>query len=225
MKKCLLIIIFIFMVFSPPLLGASEVEELFNKNACNDARVVDAVDPQAAYEKAGLLLNEGKKELGDLYMACAIYRGGGAYLYNAGLSYQLRGDPRALDYFLAASALGIDDAEREAGKILLKEAKTERERLVALAFLSSSLKGCRGAAKLDYRDEALRTKSPIALMEAYAWTKVSLSRNQGPDVHPTFPRWLNEYSQLMTDGMLELAEKRASIVIDRQLDCSDRRNR
>jgi hypothetical protein len=225
MNKYFLLAIFSLAAFSPPISGASGVEALFENNACNDARVVDAADPQATYEKAGLLLNEGKKELGDLYMACAIYRGGGAYLYNAGLSYQLRGDPRALDYFLTASALGIDDAEREAGKILLKEAKTERERLVALAFLSSSLKGCSESAKLTYRDEALRTKSPIALMEAYAWTKVSLSRNQGPNVHPTFPRWLNEYSQLMTDGMLELAERRASIVIDRQLDCSDRRNR
>ncbi|MCQ4164329.1 hypothetical protein [Tahibacter harae] len=169
-------------------------------------------------------MNEEEGELGDLYMSCAIYLGGGPYLYNAGLTYQQRRDPRALDYFLAASALGVDVAEREAGKLLLSEAKTERERMIAFGYLSSSLKGCRGTAALDYRDEALRTKSPIALMEAYAWAKVGLSRYKGEDPHPTYPAWLGEYRQLMIDGVRELAEKRASVVIDRNLDCSDRRN-
>lgn len=226
MKTHVWLIALAFTLISHPSVSGGRIDALFEFNACTDARVADVSDAESAYLKATKLINEGRNELGELYMACSIYKGGGAYLYNAGFYYRGRGDSRALDYFLAASALGVDNAEQAAGDLLLKDAKSERERLLALAFLSSSLKECHGTALLDYRDEALRSKAAIALMEAYAWTKVRLSRSQGiPGAIATYTTWLNEYSELMNDRMRELAEKRAAIVIDKGLDCSDRRKR
>ncbi|MCQ4164328.1 hypothetical protein [Tahibacter harae] len=200
---------------------ASEIGSLFERNACGDVRVSGVTDAKSAYRKATSLIDVGEKELGKLYMACSVYLGGGAYLSNMA-GYE--DDSRALDSFLAAAVLGVDSAAQRAGELLLKQAKTERERLIGLALLSSSLNGCHGTALLNFHDEALKTKEPLALMEAYAWTKVRLSRSTGiPGAIATYTSWLDKFGQLMNAGMRELAEKRAAAVIGRGLDCSGRR--
>lgn len=110
--------------------------------------------------------------------------------------------------------------------MLLEVAKTDHDRAIGLGYLSSSLAGCYGAGLLTLRDEALRSKTPLALMEAYTWTKVRLLRSADiPDAAATYSAWLSELSLLMSDQMRALAEQRATSLIDRVPVCAARRKR
>ncbi|GMV28339.1 MAG: hypothetical protein AMXMBFR59_04640 [Rhodanobacteraceae bacterium] len=187
--------------------GLSPVVEAYKENACADPKLTPMPDAYEAYVASDKARQAGDRSLAERYAACAVQLGGSTAMFNLGGRLREIGDPRALDYLLASALLGNRRAQEMAGIMLLKQASSERQRLIALNMLATATEGCEwegGAALVEYAEKSVY---PPALIAAHVRLKKHLDglRNSGGNV-TYFSGWLRSLEKLMTPTMLRHSE-------------------
>lgn len=195
----------------------SPIVEAYKKNTCADTRLFPMPDAYEAYIASDKARQAGDRSLAELYAACAVQLGGSTAMFNLGSRLRDIGDPRALDYLLAGALLGNRRAQEMAGNMLLKQASSERQRLIALNMLAVATDGCEwegGAALVEY---AQKSEYPPALIVAHARLKKHLDdlRHSGGNV-TYFSVWLDSLEKLMTPTMRKHSEAATAALFTRE---------
>lgn len=194
--------------------NASEIALSYAGDACADPAIARQEDAYKAFVESEKARTSGNSDQAQRYASCAIQLGGASALYNFGSRFRETGDARALDYLLAAALLGNRRAQNDAGKLLLKLAVSERQRLIALNLLTRSQEGCDSEDSLPLLEYAESSKYPPALISAHTWLRVHLAElkrsGRGSDY---FSGWLKNLEKTMTEAMQRQSEAAAKILL------------
>lgn len=195
--------------------GRSPVVEAYKEDACADPKLTPMPDAYEAYVASDKARQAGDRWLAGRYAACAVQLGGSAAMFNLGGRLREIGDPRAIDYLLASALLGNRRAQEMAGIMLLRQASSERQRLIALNMLAAATEGCEwegGTALVEYAE---KSAYPPALIAAHVQLKKHLDglRHSGGNV-TYFSGWLRSLEKLMTPTMLQHSEAAEALLSD-----------